>query len=449
MKEPNRMDLDYYRSRRTLGGSIEIEGMGLHTGEPVTLRIKPTDAGTGIVFNRVDLDPVKTIHGRTESITDTERHTSLGSNGTEVQTVEHLLAAFYGLGITDAEIDLDGPEVPALDGSSRDFVDQLDEVGLDKLQASRSLRHVEQTVAVSSGDSSLVLFPAPEPVVDYTLSYENPAIGDQFHSFELDPESFRESIASARTYGFKEEVEELLDEGLAQGGSLENALIVDEDGNFVGDTPRLNKEFVRHKILDLLGDLALSGEFMVGRFVAIKGSHSLNASLLEELDESRANRSNGQSPGRASSTTDSMPLNVEDIREVLPHRYPFLLVDRILSIDYEEATAVGYKNVTINEEYFQGHFPDDPVMPGVLVIEAMAQLGAACILRKPEYEGKNSYFMGLDDVKWRQPVRPGDRVYFEIEGQRMRSRYGLVEGSAYVDGELAAEGLYKFAIVDR
>lgn len=444
---------NYYRTRRTLEDSLTVEGTGLHTGEDVRLEARPADAGEGLLFRRVDVEPAVTIPAHSNFVVDSQRNTTLGRNGTKILTVEHLMAAFYGLGITDLVVELDGPEVPAVDGSARPFVEAIDEAGLEELDESRSVHNVEETTSVTSGSSSLMSMPFPSPQIQYTISYDNPAIGDQFYSFELTPEAFREEIAPARTYGFKEEVEELLDEGLAQGGSLDNALIVDEDGEFLGDGLRLEKEFVRHKILDLLGDLALSGDFLVGRFVGVKASHGLNADLVRELDVSevpsapRSEESSGEpSDGELSSST---PLDVEDIREVLPHRYPFLLVDRILSINYEDATAVGFKNVTINEEYFQGHFPDDPVMPGVLVIEAMAQLGAACILRKPEYEGKNSYFMGLDDVKWRRPVRPGDRVYFEIEGQRMRSRYGVVEGKALVDGELAAEGLYKFAIVDQ
>jgi UDP-3-O-[3-hydroxymyristoyl] N-acetylglucosamine deacetylase/3-hydroxyacyl-[acyl-carrier-protein] dehydratase len=440
------LNLDYYRTRRTLSEPVEIEGIGLHTGQEITLRICPAGTG-GLVFVRVDREPEVAIPARAEFIVDSHRNTTLGKDETSIRTVEHLLSAFYGLGITDARIELDGGEIPAVDGSARPFVEALDQVGFDELDENRSVHRVEENTVVTIGESSLILAPAPEPKIDYTISYDNPAIGDQFSSVPVDPETFRESVAPARTYGFKEEVEELLDEDLAQGGSLENALIVDEDGNFVGDEPRISKEFVHHKILDLMGDLALSGGFIAGQVIGLMGSHELNASLLEELQIDAP--SGTSDPSKGDSVASSMPLDVEEIKDVLPHRYPFLLVDRIISIDYEEATAVGFKNVTINEEYFQGHFPEDPVMPGVLVIEAMAQLGAACILRKPKYEGKNSYFMGLDDVKWRKPVRPGDRLYFEIEGQRMRSRYGLVEGKAFVDGELAAEGLYKFAIVDR
>lgn len=443
------MDTDYYRSRRTLKESFGLEGVGLHTGEETRIDVRPAEAGEEITFRRVDEPEAEPVPLSPGAVTESHRNTTIGRDESSVRTVEHLLAAFYGLGLTDLIVEVDGPEIPAVDGSALPFVEAIDEAGIEELDENRPVHRIEEPVSVTASGGSLVATASPAAEIDYTISYDNPAIGDQFFSFELDPETFREEIAPARTYGFKEEVEALLDEDLAQGGSLDNALVVDAEGDFLGDGPRIAKEFVRHKILDLIGDLALSGEFLVGRFIGVKGSHELNASLVNELP--LGSRSDAESVEETddSELASSPPLDVEDIREVLPHRYPFLLVDRILSIDYEDATAVGFKNVTINEEYFQGHFPDDPVMPGVLVIEAMAQLGAACILRKPQYEGKNSYFMGLDDVKWRKPVRPGDRVYFEIEGQRMRSKYGLVEGQAFVDGELAAEGLYKFAIVDQ
>lgn len=443
------MKTDYYKSRRTLKEPVQRDGIGLHSGETTSVRLVPAEAGDGIVFERVDLDPAVRFETGPDAIVDSDRNTVLGSDGEKLRLVEHLLSALYGLGVTDLTVEVDGPELPALDGSSKGYVEAIDEAGLDELNEARDLYHVEEPVSVRTGESSLVIVPSPNPSVDYTISYDNPGIGDQFFSLDLTPESYRDEIGPARTYGFKEEVEELLEADLAQGGSLDNALVIDEEGNFLGDGPQFENELVRHKILDLLGDLALTGEFIVGQIIGVKGSHELNAGLVEKLGESLPDPNPAPAEGSDASAVESTPLDIHDIREVLPHRYPFLLVDRIVSIDYENSRAVGFKNVTINEEYFQGHFPDDPVMPGVLVVEAMAQLGAACILRKPEYEGKNSYFMGLDEVKWRKPVRPGDRVYFEIEGKRMRSKYGLVEGQARVDGELAAEGLYKFAIVDR
>ncbi|MFB6345985.1 MAG: UDP-3-O-acyl-N-acetylglucosamine deacetylase [bacterium] len=443
------MKTDYYKSRRTLSESVKLDGLGLHSGESTSVELIPAEAGEGLVFERIDCNPSVTIEADADSIVDTERNTVIGADGTELQLVEHLLSSLYGLGVTDLKIQVDGPELPALDGSAAGYVEAIDEAGLDELGETRELHQVEEPVSVQLGESSLVVLPDPNPSIDYTISYENPGIGDQFYTVDLTPDRYRDDIGPARTYGFKEEVEELLEADLAQGGSLDNALVVDEEGDFLGSGPQFENEFARHKILDLLGDLALTGEFIVGKIIGVKGSHELNAGLVKELSDSIPDPAPAEPDTSGTSSVSSPPLDVSDIREVLPHRYPFLLVDRIVSIDYEESRAVGYKNVTINEEYFQGHFPDDPVMPGVLVIEAMAQLGAACILRKPEYDGKNSYFMGLDNVKWRKPVRPGDRVYFEIEGKRMRSKYGVVEGEARVDGELAAEGVYKFAIVDQ
>ncbi len=442
------MMIDYYRNRRTLDAPFTLEGTGLHTGESVRLTVKPAEAGNGITLRRLDRE-VPSFRASYKRVVDTQRHTTVGRDGATIRTVEHLLAAFFGLGVTDVTVEVDGPEIPVLDGSALPFVEAIDGVGLRELDDTRPVHHPEESYSTTMEENSLVLVPSPSLQIDYTVSYNNPAIGDQFSSLKLTPETFRESIAPARTYGFKEEIEELFEAGLARGGSLDNALIVDEEGNFLGDEPRIEKEFVRHKILDLLGDLALAEQFVAGRIVGVKGSHELNLRLMKELSLDRTGPFE-TAPGEPEEEDAplSAPLDIQEIRAILPHRYPLLLVDRVLSIHYDEKTAVGYKNVTFNEEYFQGHFPDDPVMPGVLIIEAMAQLGAVYLLGSPEREIENVYFAGLDDVKWRKPIRPGDRVYFEVESRHMHSRFGQMEGKALVDDELAAEGLIKFAVVD-
>lgn len=350
------MENNYYRTRRTIQESFTVEGTGLHTGEDVRLEARPADAAEGLRFRRLDVEPSVTIPVHSDFVVDSHRNTTLGRDGAKILTVEHFLAVLYGLGITDLLVELNGSEVPAVDGSARPFVEAVDRVGLEEHDESRSIHNIEESTAVTSGSSSLMSLPFPSPQIQYTISYDNPAIGDQFLSLELTPDVFRDEIAPARTYGFREEVEELLDDGLAQGGSFDNALVVDEKGEFLGDGPRIDKEFVRHKILDLLGDLALSGNFLVGRLIGVKGSHALNADLVRELKLSgvpSAATPESSSDESDSEISSSPPLDVEDIRDVLPHRYPFLLVDRILSINYEEAKAIGFKNVTINEEYFQ------------------------------------------------------------------------------------------------
>jgi len=327
-------------------------------------------------------------------------------------------------------------------------VEAIRDVGLETFDELRSIYRVQEPIFVQNNDQSMTILPHDQLKISCTISFDNDYIGDQFLSCTIDPEFFEEHIAPARTFGFKEEVDELLEKDLVKGGSLDNAIVLDKDGNLIGDEPQFDDEFVRHKILDILGDLSLCGNMFVGHVVAAKNGHFLNVDLARKLSD-RVKKS----PAAIKSKTQSVDqegLDVEGIKNILPHRYPMLLLDRVLIIDNEEQFVQGLKNVTMNELFFQGHFPDDPVMPGVLIVEALAQLGAIMILNQPESQSKNSYFMGVDGVKWRRPVRPGDQLLLEVVGQRFRpgAKVGKMKGEAYVDGKKAMEGTFKFALVD-
>lgn len=439
------VETEAYTQRRTLEESVTLSGVGLHSGEQSTVTVEPAESGDGFVFERVDLDEPVTFEVRADRVEEVPRRTRLASDGHTLDTVEHLLGALYGLGITDATVRVDGPEIPALDGSAREFVEALREAGLREFGESREVFRVEDPIYVQRDGSSLILLPSPEFQVSCTVSWPEREVPDQCLTYRLGSESFADEIAPARTFGFEDEIEEVLERDLARGGSLENALIVAEGGGYLGDGPRVEDEMVRHKILDLLGDLALSGSFVVGHLVALRPGHTLNRRLADRVRESVQTAS--PVPAESSEPMEE-GFGIDRIMDMIPHRYPFLLVDRIVAVDYDANRAVGYKNVTMNEPFFQGHFPGNPVMPGVLMLEAMAQMGAACLLQKPMYEGKMFYFMGADDVKWRKMVRPGDRLVFEAEGIRLRSRFGKVKALARVKGETACEGVIKFAAVE-
>ncbi len=440
------MSLSYYRTRRTVSEEIEIEGIGIHTDSDTSVKIKPAESGDKIKFIRTDLDSNEVFWPRVENVKEIPRATVITNGEYDLYTVEHLMASFYGLGITDVVVEVDGPELPALNGSAQGYVEALQEVEFEELEGEREIYRVKEPLYVEDADQSMVILPSTDLEVSCTISFDNEFIGDQYLSTEFNPEIFAQKIAPARTFGFKEEIEDLLDNNLARGGSLDNAIVLNEEGELLGDEPQFPDEFVRHKILDIIGDISLVESFVAGHIMAVKNSHFLNVALAEKLD--RRISYSPQAIERKSNQGGEEMLNIDEIKEILPHRYPFLLLDRILSMDHENQKAIGLKNVTTNEEFFNGHFPGDPIMPGVLIIEAIAQLGAAWILSKARNEGKNIYFMGVDNVKWRRPVRPGDQLIFEVEGKRLRKRSGMMEGRALVNGETAAEGLFKFALVN-
>jgi UDP-3-O-[3-hydroxymyristoyl] N-acetylglucosamine deacetylase/3-hydroxyacyl-[acyl-carrier-protein] dehydratase len=379
---------------------------------------------------------------------EAERRTQLGTGADAFHTVEHVLAAVLGLEIDDLTIEMDAAEPPIADGSAAPFLDALREAGVVEHGGEVQWLELAEPVRVIDGESVYEAFPAEALELDVVIDFPHPLIGRQVGRYRVTRESFASELAGARTFGFVREVESLRAKGLIQGASTANAVVLDEHG-VIDTTLRWPDEFVRHKAMDCVGDLALTGRRVRARVVAHKPSHRGTVTLVREM--MRHARTDPASPAAAGARppeTRPTVLGIEDIMKVLPHRYPFLLIDRILEI--EERRIVGLKNVTINEPFFQGHFPGHPIMPGVLILEAMAQVGGMLLMGSlPEPDAKVVYFMSLDNVKFRRPVKPGDQIHFHIDLVQIRGPVCKMRGVAKVDGEVVAEAEMAAMIRDR
>ena len=427
--------------QQTLRAPVNFRGTGLHTGKAVEVTVRPGDLNTGILFVRTDLDPTKRVRAIVDSVRSDElRQTALVVGNGVVRTIEHLKAVFHGFGIDNAVVEIDGEEVPGLDGSAKEFVEEIQRVGLVTQGGERKFIEIKEPMYVDKGDQSLIALPAPHFMISYTLSYRNPDLHDQFLSLPILPEIFEREISPARTFVLKEEAELLLASGFGKGANLANTLVFERNLP-IENSLRFENEACRHKIMDLLGDLFLLGGFMKGHVIAARSGHTLNLEFVRKISMSQSKKSFGSGSGVPSS------LDILGIQKILPHRYPFLFVDRVENLDPGKR-ATGYKLVSINEEYFQGHFPGHPVMPGVLIMEALAQVGGVIMLSMPEMFGKMAYFMSVDYCKFRQTVVPGDELRMEVEVLRYRAKTGQCVGRAYVRDKLVCEAEVKFAIVD-
>jgi len=424
-------------ARRTIQRTVALSGAGLHTGAVVTVTFRPAPAGRRVVFRRTDLPDTPEIAARLEEVEATDRRTVLGHGAQAIHTVEHVLAAVGALEIDDLYIDLDGPEPPALDGSFRPWVEALQGAGETLQDGDPVIYRVQAPFTVTEGASSYVVSPATAGRVTVSIDFPHPLIGSQAGSYEVTPAVFARELAGARTFGFVHEVEQLKAKGLIQGASTANAVVLTETGLVEGTALRWPDEFVRHKAADLIGDLTLIGGRVQAHIIATRPSHQGNLAL------SRAIARTGQREG-------GIAMDIGRILDIIPHRYPFLLVDRIIEMEGKKR-IVGIKNVTINEPFFQGHFPGHPIMPGVLIIEAMAQVGGMLLLGSliEMSEEKVIYFMSLDKVKFRRPVLPGDQLRFELEMLQFRGKTCKMQGVAYVDGKVAVEAEMMAAVVDR
>ncbi|MFA6281226.1 MAG: UDP-3-O-acyl-N-acetylglucosamine deacetylase [Candidatus Omnitrophota bacterium] len=432
--------------QKTIKVKVSFEGVGLHGGQKTKIEILPAQANTGIMFIRQDAGG-QLIKGDFGSLVAPEkfpRRTSIGANGIYIHTVEHLMAAFHLLKIDNVQVNVWGEEIPGMDGSAKEFVDKIKDAGIVELDAVANCIVIKEPLWVEEGSSSIVALPYPSLRISYALKYDNPLIGSGYVDLTIDGNA-TENVFQARTFCLEEEVKHLLDSGLGKGANHDNTLVVSKDG-VLKNKLRFPDEFTRHKVLDLIGDLYLAGPVR-GYIIAIKSGHSLNMKLLEKLRKYK-DKAVGAGVGSPMQFVPSgNQLSSEEIMKLLPHRYPFLLVDRIVEME-KFKRAVGIKNVTMNEYFFQGHFPQRPVMPGVLIIEAMAQVGGVLMLASEENKGKLAYFMAANNAKFRKPVVPGDQLIMEVVAGKIRTKTGTVYAKAFVDDKLVAEAELMFALVD-
>ena len=441
-----------FKQQQTFKKAVSFSGVGLHTGNAVTMTFKPAAADTGIRFKRMDLDDQPEIEALVANVVETTRGTTIGRGNMRVHTIEHVMAAFHAMGVDNAVVELDANEPPVGDGSAKPYVKMIADAGLVEQGAQREVAQITEPIWFKQGDSMVVMLPAERLQVNCTISFPMDGMDSQFFSLGVDRESFAEQIAPSRTFCFFHEVEHLMKAGLIKGGSLESANIVRGESVMTQGGLRFRDEFVRHKILDIIGDIYLLGRPVAAQIIAIRPGHTVNYELTKQLAEKVAKRPSPPAPPPVPAPAQVTPPAVSTAGEVdsvallkmVPHRYPFVMLDRVLKLEANKAVAI--KNVSINEPYFQGHFPGHPVMPGVLQLEAMAQAGGIMLLKGGENAGKLAYFMSADNVKFRKPVTPGDQLIIEAELTAQRRNIGRAKCTCKVGGEVVSEAELLFLI---
>jgi UDP-3-O-[3-hydroxymyristoyl] N-acetylglucosamine deacetylase/3-hydroxyacyl-[acyl-carrier-protein] dehydratase len=438
--------------QRTIRREISLQGRGVHTGADVNISLKPAPIDTGVVFRRIDLLGHPEVHPRIEHVGDCLRCTTIVEDDIKICTTEHLLASLAGLNIHNVWIEMSASEVPILDGSSKLFVQALLEAEVIEQEAEVNHFSLTTPISVTTGSRSLIALPYDGFKITCTSSDDR-----QFHtqhlSLDITPEVFISELAPARTFVFLEDIQPLMELGMIQGGSLEAALVI-KGNNILSKEPlRFSDELVRHKMLDLIGDLSLLGKSLRAHIIAVRPGHAINAQLTKKLSEYFQEQASGPFPS-SNTPAGSLPtltetsMDIQKILNLLPHRYPFLLVDRVIEIR-EHHTLRAIKNVSINEPYFQGHFPGQAVMPGVLQIEAMAQAAGILMIQEVHCEDKIAYFMSCDKVKFRQAVVPGDQL--EIYAKILKNRggkVGVAECQCSVNGKIVSSAELMFTIVN-
>jgi UDP-3-O-[3-hydroxymyristoyl] N-acetylglucosamine deacetylase/3-hydroxyacyl-[acyl-carrier-protein] dehydratase len=408
------------------------------------LIIEPADIDHGIVFERVDLDPPVRIPAEVAHSIDRPRRSALGKGDIVIETVEHCLSALAGVGVDNALLKVDAMEVPLGDGSAEPFLQAIEAVGLRVQEAPRATIKITAPLVFEEGAAMIAAFPSTTPGLHivYELDYGTSSnrIQKQAFGFHLTPEAYRLEVAPARTYSLSEEAEALQSSGMCTHLSPSEVLVIGPDGP-IDNAWRFEDEPVRHKVLDIIGDLSLAGAPIDGRIVASRSGHSLNRRMATAL------REQAQQVVSPSAEQRAATMDIRTIQKIMPHRYPMLLVDRVIELEGDER-AVGVKNVTINEPFFAGHYPRTPIMPGVLIVEAMAQLGGLLLSQRLETTGKIAVLLSLDKVKLRHPVTPGDQLLLEARTVRASSRMASLECKASVAGKPAAEASIRFMMVD-
>ncbi|MDH4156081.1 MAG: bifunctional UDP-3-O-[3-hydroxymyristoyl] N-acetylglucosamine deacetylase/3-hydroxyacyl-ACP dehydratase [candidate division Zixibacteria bacterium] len=462
-----------YDKQRTVKREISMSGIGLHTGNGSTMTFKPAPPNTGIRFVRADLPGRPSVIADIDHVVDISRGTTLQDGEAKVYTVEHVLAAFAGLQLDNMVVELSGNEPPVGDGSAKPYVDKLLEAGIEDQDEDKVYLEIDTPMSYNERERGvdLVVAPSDDLRITFMIDYKSPALGTQYTTLVDLEKEFVEEFAPARTFCFLSEVEMLKAGGLIRGGGLQNAIVIyDSDLGqvevdrirkaldlkekaFVGKTGIINdiplrfyNEPVRHKTLDLLGDLFLIGVPFKGHVLAARSGHKANVALAKQMRELYHKKKIAKKYSRQAGGAF---LNIEAILDIMPHRYPFLLIDRILDLEPDKR-VVGIKNVTINEPFFQGHFPGHPIMPGVLVLEAMAQAGGILLLNAIEKpQEKVVYFMSIDNAKFRKPVVPGDQLRFELDMKVFRRNTCKMAGRAYVGDDLVAEADFMARVMDR
>ncbi len=451
--------------QRTLEKEVSLQGIGLHTGQKTTVTIKPAPENHWYKFKRTDLEGNPVIKADVDYLHTTMRGTSLKHNGAEVHTTEHILAALYGLRVDNALIEIDGPEIPILDGSAKYFVEALKKAGIIEQDALRNYFELDENIKFEDTEkqTEFLAVPDPEYRVTVMVDYGSPLLGTQ-HAMMYNMREFENEISSCRTFVFLRELMQLVNAGLIKGGDVNNAIVMIDTSLSAEEKQKLADTFdkpvsmlketgvgilnnlklhfenepARHKLLDIVGDLALTGKFIKGHILAARPGHAGNCMFAKTL-KSQIKKQKNRAPVI---TTNKKPLfNINQITEVLPHRYPFLLVDKIIELQKDDY-VIGMKNVTRNEEMFNGHFPDEPVMPGVLIIEAMAQTGGFLVLAHVDNPSDYAtYFMKIDNVKFKQKVIPGDTLVLKLELiTPIRRGIAHMQGTAYVGDNIVAQG---------
>ncbi len=434
--------------QKTIKNSVTLSGIGLHTGKAVRMTIKPARDNEGISFTRVDLpgkQPVKVTAANTVMDEKVTRCTAVEYQGVRIYTIEHLMAALNGMGIDNVTIEINTEEIPGMDGSSLEFLKALEQAGIKEQQADKNIFVIQEAIIAANKTSTIVMVPHDQLNVSYTLDYDHPLLRSQFFSQSIDLTSFTKELAAARTFCLESEVNEIRARGLAKGANYQNTLVMSPKGP-LENTLRFPDECARHKVLDIVGDLFLLGYPVKGAVYATKSGHALNRALVNKIEAQRQKYSTASYPPAAPGAPGRV-FNINEIMKILPHRYPFLFVDRVIEVEPGKK-GIGIKNVTINDGFFQGHFPRKPVMPGVIMIEAMAQTAGVVVLTSGAHNGKVALFMSISDVKFRKVVYPGDQLLMEVEIIRDRERTAHVKGVARVDGEVAIEADMMFSYTE-
>lgn len=428
--------------QHTLASPATLSGIALFSGKPATLTIKPAPENHGIVFARTDLKGA-TVPALVSRVVRKARRTCIKAGDASVETIEHVMSAMAALGVDNALCEVDGPEVPLMDGSALPFLQAILAAGLMAQNAPRRVLVVQEPVVVRDGDMVVAILPSHEQGAHFTYELDLGPLGRQVTAFDLGAGDFAKEIAPARTFSIKAEALAAQAAGLFKHLTVDDALVLGDDGQPLGKNAlRFANEPVRHKVLDLIGDLYLLGAPLQGRVIAVRSGHALNHVAARRLTTQLRKQDH------AAALIGAPKIDIQGLFQMMPHRYPMLLVDRVLEIDGDKR-AVGVKNVSINEPFFQGHYPKNPIMPGVLILEALAQLAGVLLGQHSENIGKLPLLLALDRVKLRKPVTPGDQLVLEAEAVRVRKGMAHMRCRAYVGDDLAAEAEIKFMLLDQ